>query len=42
MVQILTDAVMCKKHPHEVMEAGNANNLFHLTLFLKNNLHRSV
>jgi len=30
MVQILTDVVMCRKHLHGVMEAGNADNCFHL------------
>jgi len=37
MLQILTAAVMRRKHPHGVREAGNASNWFHLfnTLFPK-------
>ena len=40
MLQILTAAVMRRKHPHGVREAGNASNWFHLfnTLFPKKRL----
>jgi len=39
-VQNLTDAVMCKEHPHGVTEAGNVNNW--IIYFIKTETKNSV
>jgi len=31
MVKMLTDAVMCRKHPQGVKEAGDTNTYFHIS-----------